>query len=102
MGGGTVMLDSQWYLGVWLAVMASHVIVLYGLYRRRRATADATDATSASDAEAVTVDDGVVQCPDCETANSADYRYCGGCAQQLPHAGPLDQQDTGPMGSLFG
>ena len=50
----------------------------------------------------MTVDDGVVQCPDCETANSADYRYCGGCAQQLPHAGPLDQQDTGPMGSLFG
>jgi len=90
------MLDSQWYLGVWLAVTAVHVVVLYGLYRRRRATADATDA------EAVTVDDGVVRCPDCETANSADYRYCGGCAQQLPHAGPLDQQESGPMSSLFG
>ena len=97
------MLDSQWYLGVWLAVMASHVIVLYGLYRRRRAPADKTaDTTDAADHEAVTVDDGVVQCPDCGTANSADYRYCGGCAQQLPHAGPLDQQDSGPMGSLFG
>ena len=100
---GIVMLDSQWYLGVWLAVMASQVVVLYGLYRRRRATDDnTTDTTDAADHEAVTVDDGVVQCPDCETANSADYRYCGGCAQQLPHAGPLDQQKSGPMGSLFG
>ena len=36
------------------------------------------------------------------TANDTDYRYCGGCATQLPHAGALNQQDTGPQGSLFG
>jgi len=88
------MLDSQWYLGVWLAVTAAHLVVLYGLYRRQRATGNA-------DTEAVQIDDGTIECPDCGAANDADYRYCGGCATQLPHAMPLDRQESGPMGSLL-
>jgi len=89
------MLDSQWYLGVLLAGIAAHLVVLYGTYRRQQAAAT-------TDADAVTVENGVVDCPECGTANDADYRYCGGCATQLPHAGALNQQDTGPRGSLFG
>ncbi|WP_411798686.1 hypothetical protein [Halonotius sp. F2-221B] len=89
------MLDSQWYLGVLLAGVAAHLVVLYGTYRRQQAAAT-------TDADAATVENGVIDCPECGTANDADYRYCGGCATQLPHAGALNQQDTGPRGSLFG
>ena len=92
------MLDSQWYLGVWLAVMVSHVVVLYGLYRRQQT---AGEMAAAADADAVTVENGIVECPDCGTVNDTDYRYCGGCATQLPHAMPLDRQESGPMGSLL-
>ena len=92
------MLDSQWYLGVLLAGIAAHLVVLYGTYRRQQ---PAGDATAATDADAATVENGVVECPDCGTVNDADYRYCGGCAQQLPHATTLDRQHTGGAGNLF-
>ena len=93
------MLDRQWYLGVSLAVMSSHVVVLYGLYRRQQA---AGEIAAAGDADAVPVENGVIECPDCGTDNDADYRYCGGCVQQLPHTTPLERQQGGTMGGLFG
>ena len=93
------MFDSQWYVGVLLAGTVLHLAVLYGVYRRQQTTdnAAAIDTTAS-----VPVENGVVECPDCGTANDTDYRYCGGCATHLPHAGALTQQDTGPRESLFG
>ncbi|ERH03196.1 MAG: hypothetical protein J07HN6_00047 [Halonotius sp. J07HN6] len=93
------MLASQWVLLVVLAGFAAHALVLYAAHRRIQAAADTTDADTPN---SVTVADGTVECPDCGTPNNADYRYCGGCAQQLPHAGPLNQQDGGLRRSLFG
>ena len=92
------MLDSQWYLGVLLAGIAAHLVVLYGTYRRQQA---AHDAAAATDADAATGETGVIDCPECSTTNDADYRYCGGCAQQLPHAPTLERQQTGGAGNLF-
>ncbi|RJX44177.1 hypothetical protein DM826_03635 [Halonotius aquaticus] len=93
------MLDSQWYVGVLLAGTVLHLVVLYGVYRRQQ-TAD--NAAAADTTTSVSVENGVVECPDCGTANDADYRYCGGCATHLPRAGALTQQDTRQRGSLFG
>jgi len=92
------MLDSRWYLGVLLAGIAAHLVVLYGTYRRQQA---ASEVAADGDGDTMTVENGVITCPDCGAANDADYRYCGGCATQLPHAGALNQQGTGPQGSLF-
>lgn len=94
-----IMLDSQWYVGVLFVGTVIHLAVLYGVYRRQQ-TAD--NAAAADSTASVAVENGVVECPNCGTANDADYRYCGGCATQLPHAGALNQQDAGPRGSLFG
>jgi len=93
------MLDSWWYLGVLLAGIAAHLVVLYGTYRRQQA---ASEVAADGDGDTMTVENGVITCPDCGAANDADYRHCGGCATQLPHAGALNQQDARPRVSLFG
>jgi hypothetical protein len=63
------MLDSQWVLLVLLAGFAAHALVLFAAHRRLQAAAT-TDATATDSA---TVVDGTVDCPDCGTANDADY-----------------------------
>ena len=93
------MLDSQWYLGVLLAGIAAHLVVLYGTYRRQQA---AGEVAADGDADAVTVENSVINCPDCGAANDADYRYCSGCARQLSHATAFERQDTDGVGELFG
>ena len=91
-------LDSQWYLGVLLAGIVAHIVLLYATVRRQQAA----DATAVGDAGSVTVEAGIVAWPDCGTANDADDRSCRGCATQLPHTGTHNQQNGGPQGSLFG
>jgi hypothetical protein len=62
------------------SVAAVHLLVL--AYAALRGTPQQAERASGDGGQ-----DGVVVCPDCEAENEPDYRYCRGCAGELPGVG---------------
>jgi hypothetical protein len=54
----------------------------------------------ASTADVTRADSDTVRCPDCETVNERDYRYCRSCVSTLPNGGGVDQFDTPSFGRI--
>lgn len=92
------MVISPVYGLVILAVLI-HAVISYRAYRLGREAAEGSLAAN-RDAETDGADheSGVVDCPDCDTANEVGYRYCRSCVAELPGAMEFDRSIGGGVG----
>lgn len=86
-------------LGFGVAVLSANLILGYYVYRLRRGSPTSADGVSdAHDGAHVDLEAGVVECPDCGTANDVGSRYCRHCVNELPAGVSFADEADGPLG----
>lgn len=73
-------MDQTWLAGALVLVTILHVLVLVAALRVRR-------GGSHSERSSADVADAGVACPDCGARNEPAFRFCRGCATELPGRG---------------
>jgi hypothetical protein len=94
------MLGDQWQFGILIGWIAINALLAYSGYRLRERRAATGTGAPGGGADPVDADDGVVECPDCGTANELGYRFCRSCVSELPGTMAFDRDADGPLGRV--
>jgi len=82
-------------LGHWatFAIGVVYLVVALAWLLARDSSADGVESPVSDDR----VEDGI-RCRECGATNEPEYRYCRGCAVELPGANSLRSPSSGPSG----
>jgi hypothetical protein len=96
------MLASDWHLGLLVAALLAHTLIVYHLYRARgRRSGDAAPSESTAAGNPPPREGrSAVTCQHCGAENDDGYRYCWACASELPRNNSFADSSNNPLGRI--